>query len=103
MAQRTPVSEQRRLVALWRQSDQTMACFCKSVGVAESTFWRWTRNHAEETAVVSTRPSFVEVTVLPEPVAVQLQVEGRAPVVLTFEGLPDAGWFGAVVREVTAC
>lgn len=104
MAQHTPISEQRRLVASWRRSDLSIAGFAKSVGIAESTFGRWTRKHAE-TAVVPTTPEFIEIAAapVPEPVAVQLQVQGSLAVLLTFDALPDATWLGTVVREVTAC
>lgn len=104
MAQRTPLSEQRRLVASWRRSDKSINGFAKSVGISESTFWRWTRKHAA-TVVVPTTPEFIELPAAPasEPVAVQVQVRGSAAVLLTFDALPDATWFGTVVREVTAC
>jgi len=104
MAQHTPISEQRRLVASWRRGDLSIAGFARSVGISESTFWRWTRKHAA-TAVVPMTPEFIEITAAPasEPVAVQLQVQGSAAVLLTFDALPDATWFGTVVREVTAC
>ncbi|MCP4244625.1 MAG: hypothetical protein GY772_29130 [bacterium] len=105
MAQRTPISEQRRLVARWRKSNLSVSRFARSVGVPDSTFWRWTRTHTAGVVVVPTTPAFIEVTAEPvvEPVAVQVQVQGMAGVLLTFDALPDATWFGAVVREVTAC
>lgn len=104
MARLTPISEQRRLVASWRRSGLSVTGFARSVGIAQSTFWRWTRKHAE-TAVVPATPGFIEIAPAPEPepVAVQLQVQGSPAVLLTFEGLPDATWLGTMVREVTAC
>lgn len=106
MAHHTPISEQRRLVASWRRSGQSMAGFARSVGVGKSTFWRWTRQHGEA-AVVPATPKFVELVAAPapEPVSVQLQVQvqGSPAVLLTFDALPDATWLGAVVREVIAC
>ena len=47
MAQHTPLSEQRRLVARWRKSGMSMNRFAESVGVPDSTFWRWTRKYPE--------------------------------------------------------
>ena len=104
MAQQTPISEQRRLVASWRRSDLSLTGFARSAGIAPSTFWRWTRKHAD-TAVVPLAPEFVELTAAaaPEPVALQLRVEGSPAVLLTFDVLPDATWLGTVVREVAAC
>lgn len=98
----TPISEQRRLVANWRHSNLSIGRFADSVGVAQSTFWRWTRKYAE-TAVVPTMPEFIEVTEAPAPVAVQLRVQGSRAVLLTFDALPDATWLGTVVKEVTTC
>lgn len=59
--------------------------------------------------MVPATTEFVDVTAeaVSEPVqelrSVQLHVLGRPAVVLTFDRAPDASWFGAVVREVTAC
>lgn len=104
MARHTPIFEQRRLVASWRGSDLSITGFARSVGIAQSTFWGWTRKHAE-TAVVPTTPEFIEIapSPAPVPVVVQLQVQGAPAVLLTFDALPDATWLGTVVREVTAC
>ena len=82
-----------------------MAGFAKSIGVPQSTFVKWTQKYTAETAVAVAAPAFIEVTAEPitVPVAVQLQVENARAVRLTFEALPDASWFAAVVREVTSC
>ena len=106
MASRTPISEQRRLVARWRSSQQSVASFAETVGIPESTFYRWTRKYVDDGAVAPPAPAFIEVTAEPqvaEPVSIGLEVQGAPGLLLTFEGLPDPRWFGAVVREVIAC
>jgi hypothetical protein len=109
MAHRTPISEQKRLVARWRHTGQTMAGFALSVGVPESTFWRWTRKFparppsALEVPAVMPRPAFVEVTPASAQFAVRVQLSGHAAIELAFDDAPAPAWFAAVLREVTAC
>jgi hypothetical protein len=99
------VSEQRRLVSRWRRSDLSMVRFAESVGIPQSTFWRWTHKYADEHVVVPTRPEFIEVTAatVAEPLSVRLQAQDLPAIVLTFDRLPDAAWLGAVLRGVAAC
>ncbi len=105
MARRTPISEQRRLVALWRGGEQSMVRFAASHGVAKSTFWCWTRKHGDPPSTDLTIPEFVELTAdpVPTPVSVHLELQGARALALAFDQAPDPTWFGAVLREVCAC
>lgn len=101
-----PVSEQRRLVARWRRSDMSVTGFARSVGIPQSTFWNWTRKHVDDDSVVPTPAEFIEVAVeepVSEPVSVRVQTQDLPAILLTFDQLPDATWFGAVLRGVVAC
>jgi hypothetical protein len=111
MAPRTPISEQRRLVARWRASGRSITSFAESMSIPASTFWRWTQKHLEDHADTDAAADFVELVALElaseasetEPVSIGLDLPGAPGVRLRFEGLPDARWFGAVLREVVAC
>jgi hypothetical protein len=109
MAHRTPISEQRRLVARWRRSQQSISAFALTAGIPESTFWRWTHKFPAEPPstlappVVVPTPTFVEVSPAPAMFTVRVQLVERAAVDLTFDDAPAPAWFAAVLREVTAC
>ena len=111
MARRTPISEQRRLVARWRASGRSMTSFAESMSIPATTFWRWTQKHLEDAAETAAAADFVELVALElasealaaEAVTIGLDLPGAPGVRLRFEGLPDARWFGAVLREVVAC
>lgn len=105
MSQRTPASEQRRLVARWRQSGQSQGAFAHSIGIPQTTFATWTRKYAAEEATSMSPPGFIEVTPVPiaEPISLRLAIPGRLSCELSFDTLPPPGWLAVVLREMTAC
>ena len=104
MPKPTPVSEQRRLVARWRQTDQSKSAFARSVGVHPNTFWSWTRRHLAEPPNEDTASSFIEVTPCAATVALTVLVgpPGQRPCEVGFGTLPPADWFASVLREVAS-
>jgi len=118
MSIRIPVSEQRRLVACWRQSELSKTAFARSHQIHPNTFWGWTRRHAaKDRAVPLDLGTFIDVTASVEvspPVVVtpsacarsltvRLCAPGQAPCEVGFETLPPVSWFAAVLREVASC
>lgn len=110
MVRHTPLSEQKRLVARWRQSGLSRTAFSASVGIPNSTFTAWAKKHTEDTALVTTQPEFIDVTPVvtpmvtaPAPITMKLALQGRNPLELTFDTLPEPQWFGAMLREASAC
>lgn len=104
MGKHTPPAEQRRLVDLWRSSDDSMAGFARAHGVLPGTFATWVTRHRNAPAT----PGFLRLA-LPrdldvpadrsqEPLA--LHVEG---VSLRFESPPSPAWFASVLRELASC
>ncbi|MCP4238961.1 MAG: hypothetical protein GY772_00170 [bacterium] len=106
MAKHTPPAEQQRLVARWRQSDQSQSAFARSMGVHPNTFATWIRRHpAEPTALVPSPGAFIDVTPspIPEALSVRLGLHGQPAFELRFDTLPPPAWFAAVLREASSC
>jgi len=106
MRRHTPIAEQRRLVAQWRGSGQSLTAFAEAAGIAQSTFSKWRRKHGDTTTAIATAPpAFVELAavVSPRRAHIRLCVEGRLAADLAFDALPAPDWFAAVLREVTSC
>ncbi len=106
MSKHTPVSKQRRLVALWRRSDQPKSAFARSHHIHPNTFWAWTRRHGVEAAAVQPAAgSFIDVTppASTGSLTVRLGAPGHARCELGFETLPPAAWFASVLQEVAGC
>jgi len=107
MGKHTPGDEQRRLVELWHQSDDSMAAFARAHGVRPGTFATWvTRHRVPEApraflriAVPADRAAVVDDAGVP---AVPFVVEVREHL-LRFERPPPAAWFAAVLRELASC
>jgi len=108
MKNHTPISEQKRLVEKWRDSNLSTAAFAKAMGIPSSTFSGWTRRHPlKETALLES--AFIELTSAPkwapplDPISIQFAIAGRSPCELRFESLPPPDWLGAVLRGLVAC
>ena len=103
MGKHTPAAVQRRLVALWRSSDTSMAAFARQHGVHPTTFGAWIAGYRPALPAPTALPDFVQVAVpvaSPPSPAVSVSVAGHA---LRFDAPPPAGWFAAVVRELSSC
>lgn len=103
MGKHTPAAEQRRLVALWRGTDLSIAAFARQHGIQSSTFSAWVARLRPAPPAPSEPPGFVQVGVtaaVPSSPAVAVRVGGH---VLRFDVPPPAGWFAAVVRELSPC
>jgi len=103
MGQHTPAAIQRRLVALWRDTDTSMAAFARQHGVKPKTFGAWVTRHPPALPAPAGLPGFVQVavpTASPPQPEVSVIVGGHA---LHFDAPPPAGWFAAVVRELSPC
>jgi transposase-like protein len=63
--QRTP-EERADLLALFAQSGQSAAAFCREMGLGEQTFYTWRRKaRAQGSSALQSRPGFAEVAVRP--------------------------------------
>ncbi len=107
MGKHTPIDEQRRLVALWHQSNDSMAAFARAHGVRPGTFAAWVTRHR----VPEPPLAFLRIGVPADGAAVVDDADGPAgPFVvqarehlLRFEQPPPAAWFAAVLRELASC
>ena len=109
MRQHTPIREQHRLVKLWRSSGDGQTSFARSHNVHPSTFWTWTRRHAE---IGASQAHFIDVTPAPEaapaptpaPVgmSVRLGAPGAPQCDAWFETPPPAAWFASVLRAAAS-
>lgn len=116
MSKPTPVAERRRLVACWRSAHPrpSMTAFARSIGVAQSTFWRWTRDFADDTPadggiLAEPAAAFVELATLelasPGGEGLSLRLEGSAGIsaILDFDVPPPASWLGEVLNQALSC
>ena len=107
MGKHTPVDEQRRLVALWHRSEDSMAAFARAHRVRPGTFATWvTRHRVPETPLAFLRiaapadaSSFVDAAAAP---AVPFVVQAGEHL-LRFDQPPPSAWFAAVLRELASC
>ena len=117
---KTPIAKRRRLVAKWRRSHpQTMTDFARSIGVQQSTFWRWTRDYLEEIPSAAPMAGFVELAAIDpaavsptgleppvEPVdalSIRLQGPHGIDAVLHFHAPPSSSRLAEMLRGVLGC
>jgi transposase-like protein len=67
-----------RLVAQWRQSDESQAAFARRHHLPPWTFWYWCRKLAREAASATGTPTFVPVDVAPVSSAPVIEVVLRS-------------------------
>lgn len=87
---RDPQREQfwREMVALWRQSGQSVRAFCDERGLSEPSFFAWRRTLSQrDRARVKAPPTFVPLRVVPDtvvevalPTGLVVRVPARADV-----------------------
>ena len=65
MAQRFTAARMARLVARWRESDESGASFARRHGVRPWTFWYWSRKLSAVRSAHPVPPAFVPVHVMP--------------------------------------
>jgi transposase-like protein len=102
-----PVDEQRRLVEIWHQSDDSMAAFARAHRVRPGTFATWvSRLRVPETPLAFLRiaapadaSSFVHDAVA-SPGLFMVQAREH---LLRFEQPPPTAWIAAVLRELASC
>ncbi len=65
MAQRSTMARMARLVARWREGDESGASFARRHGVRPWTFWYWCRKVSAAPSARPAPPQFVPVQVAP--------------------------------------
>ena len=99
MGKHTPAAEQRRLVALWREADTSIAAFARAHGVQPVTFGSWVERHAPQPPP----PRFLPVAVVPAEVTPQAFTVRVGAHHLQFDLPPPPMWFAQLLRALDPC